>query len=300
MNLADRLRNSPLRQRLDERKWDPSRMSYDAHRMRDAPVIGKALQFYDDVTGPDAWSGSGPVFSNEDRQAIDNTPKAELMEGLGNYLPMMDSGGLAGMLSRSGAKTANKLALSGQPNLKGIDGGNVSIFRGSGNPGGELAKSDLGAVFFSKDKSVSEGYGDVAEYTLPKSNLLDSNSKEAKFLIDDFIKVNPDEKQLKIIDIKNKIKKASDPGEEGTLSGLLEGIESDETSHLFLYPGKKWGDFISSKGYDGTSYGDEIAIHNDSAIDLINKNKPINMQELIEEYRKFPTHFGDLAKGLLE
>ena len=53
MNLADILRNSPLRQRLDERKWDPSRMSYDAYRMRDAPVIGKALQFYDDVTGPD-------------------------------------------------------------------------------------------------------------------------------------------------------------------------------------------------------------------------------------------------------
>jgi hypothetical protein len=75
-------------------------MSYDAYRMRDAPVIGKALQFYDDVTGPDAWSGSGPVFSNEDRQAIDNTPKAEMMERLGNYLPAMDTGGLAGMLKK--------------------------------------------------------------------------------------------------------------------------------------------------------------------------------------------------------
>ena len=100
MNLADRLRNSPLRQRLDERKWEPSRMSYDAHRMRDVPVIGKALQFYDDVTYPGAWSGSGPVFSNEDRQAIDNTPKAEMMERLGNYLPAMDTGGLAGMLKK--------------------------------------------------------------------------------------------------------------------------------------------------------------------------------------------------------
>jgi hypothetical protein len=283
MTYADRLR----------RKWNPDEMSNDAYRMRGVPVLGKALQFYDDLKQPvnnSFWEG---------QPALSDLPDEKRLEMMGTMLPV-DSGGLAGMLAGIGAKTANKLALSGQPNLKGIDGGNVSIFRGSGNPGGKLAKSDLGAVFFSKDKSVSEGYGDVAEYTLPKSNLLDSNSKEAKFLIDDFIKVNPDEKQLKIIDIKNKIKKASDPNEEGTLSGLLEGIESDETSHLFLYPGKKWGDFISSKGYDGTSYGDEIAIHNDSAIDLINKNKPINMQELIEEYRKFPTHFGDLAKGLLE
>jgi len=101
MNLADMLRNSPLRrQRLDERKWDSNRMSYDAHRMRDVPFIGKALQFYDDVTGPEAWSRSSPALNDDVRQAIDNTPKAELMEGLGNYLPAMDTGGLAGMLKK--------------------------------------------------------------------------------------------------------------------------------------------------------------------------------------------------------
>tara|TARA_R110000822_G_scaffold25557_1_gene77343 strand:- start:44 stop:1108 length:1065 start_codon:yes stop_codon:yes gene_type:complete len=94
MTYADRLR----------RKWNPDEMSNDAYRMRGVPVLGKALQFYDDLKQPvnnSFWEG---------QPALSDLPDEKRLEMMGTMLPV-DSGGLAGMLAGIGAKTANKIAL---------------------------------------------------------------------------------------------------------------------------------------------------------------------------------------------
>lgn len=88
-----------------ERKWNPDEMSYDAYRMRNAPVLGKALQFYDDLKQP--WEN--PLLKTEGRPVLTDMSKTEQMEGLGNYLPVVDSGGLAGMLAKSRGKIGDAL-----------------------------------------------------------------------------------------------------------------------------------------------------------------------------------------------
>ena len=89
-------------------------MSYDAYRMRNAPVLGEALQFYDDLRQP--W---GNPLEAEGRPVLSDMSKTEQMEALGNYLPVVDSGGLAGMFAGIGAKTANKLALKKAQEMQG-------------------------------------------------------------------------------------------------------------------------------------------------------------------------------------
>jgi hypothetical protein len=95
-----------------ERKWNPDEMSYDAYRMRNAPVLGKALQFYDDLKQPvnnRFWEGQ-PVLSD--------LPDEERLEMMGTMLPV-DSGGLASTFAGIGAKTANKLALKKAQKMQG-------------------------------------------------------------------------------------------------------------------------------------------------------------------------------------
>ena len=86
-----------------ERKWNPDEMSYDAYRMRGAPVLGKALQFYDDLRQP--W---GNPLEAEGMPVLSDMSRAELMEGLGNYLPVMDSSGLAGIYRKATAAKYKK------------------------------------------------------------------------------------------------------------------------------------------------------------------------------------------------
>ena len=71
-------------------------MSNDAYRLRDVPVLGKALQFYDDLKQPvdnRFWEGQ-PVLSDLSDE--------ERLEMMGTMLPV-DSGGLAGMLKKAPA-----------------------------------------------------------------------------------------------------------------------------------------------------------------------------------------------------
>jgi hypothetical protein len=84
------------------RQWNPDEMSNDAYRMRDVPVLGKALQFYDDLKQPvnnRFWEGQ-PVLSD-----LSDTERLEMM---GTMLPV-DSGGLAGMLAKSRGKIGDSL-----------------------------------------------------------------------------------------------------------------------------------------------------------------------------------------------
>ena len=165
MTYADRLR----------RKWNPDEMSNDAYRMRGVPVLGKALQFYDDLKQPvnnSFWEG---------QPALSDLPDEKRLEMMGTMLPV-DSGGLAGMLSRSGAKTANKLALqqeledkirrgpqmeSMNPYLKGVKEGDELI--GMHNltsdnleHAQEMGGLPVPSIGITKASSPIVGFGDIS------------------------------------------------------------------------------------------------------------------------------------------
>ena len=286
MNLADILRNSPLRQRLDERKWDPSRMSYDAYRMRDAPVIGKALQFYDDVTGPDAWSGSGPVFSNEDRQAIDNTPKAELMEGLGNYLPVMDSGGLAGMLKKMPigdlAKGLDESLRMGRAKDMGFT---VDAYHGTNQDiktfdplrRGDVTKArSANAFWFADNPDTASGYADLAGSKRVDDLIKESEKAERQGRWDDahnlmaqaekLDSVNMNSQNIVPVKLRGKFKDYDAEGkwmqdlEESALAEMLEVAKQEG------FDGLQLRNFIDEAGYGVHRPATHTAVFNPSNI----------------------------------
>ena len=124
-----------------KRKWNPDEMSYDAYRMRNAPVLGEALQFYDDLKQP--W---GNPLETEGRPVLSDMSKIEQMEALGNYLPVVDSGGLSGMLKKvspylKGVKEGDELI--GMHNLSADNLEHAQSLGGLPVPSMAIAKSSI-------------------------------------------------------------------------------------------------------------------------------------------------------------
>jgi hypothetical protein len=189
------------------------------------------------------------------------------------------------------------LKISGQPivseQVQTLEQGDIRIFRGSASPETKLGKKDFDAIFFSRDKLTAEQYGDVQEYVLPEGKLLDAHSPEAIPLVQEFLKYNPDVLTEKIKTLEKKIKEAPDPGTQGTYQALLDEITFEvyetpediieENINLFMFPDKEWTKFLSSKGYVGTALGEDIAIHDEKALEEIQKTRPTDSPNILNQ-----------------
>jgi hypothetical protein len=112
---------------------------------------------------------------------------------------------------------------------------NIDVYRGAETA--EIKPRDFPGVFVSKDQAIAKQYGKVHQFDLDESaRILPLESSETQKLTQEFFKKYPEAEDF-----------INDP---------------DDPAELFMFPTEEWATFLSEKGYDGTSIGDDIFVKN--------------------------------------
>ena len=121
---------------------------------------------------------------------------------------------------------------------------NINVYRGAETA--EIKPRDFPGVFVSKDKKIAQQYGKVHQFDLDESaKILPLESSETQKLTQEFFQKYPEAEDF--------INDPNDPAE------------------LFMFPTEEWASFISKKGYDGTSIGDDIFVENLKKLKMVQK-----------------------------
>ena len=112
---------------------------------------------------------------------------------------------------------------------------NINVYRGAESA--EIKPRDFPGVFVSKDQEIAQQYGKVHQFDLDESaKILPLEGSETQKLTQEFFKKYPEAEDF-----------MNDP---------------DDPAELFMFPTEEWANFLSEKGYDGSSIGDDIFVKN--------------------------------------
>jgi hypothetical protein len=117
----------------------------------------------------------------------------------------------------------------------------IDVYRGAETA--ELKPRHFPGVFVSKNRELAQQYGKIHEFDLNESaKILPLESLKTKNLTKEFFIQHPEAE-----DFLN---------------------DSDDPVELFMFPTEEWASFISKKGYDGTSIGDDIFVLDSGKLQL--------------------------------
>lgn len=194
------------------------------------PEVRKYLQ----AKGYDGWQSWDTLLNDEVMAYIPFEP-SQIKSAVGNsgeYDPTKDD------FTKSVSEPAKhptddlyELPLDKEGNLP-----EIKVYRGA--PTAEFGKGDFAATFVSANHKMAAQYGPVHEFTLAPQKVLDIDNPAVGKLIAEFDR------------------QGGDP---------YADYDADEPDNLFLFPDKKWVEFLASKGYTASSIGPDLAVfdHND-------------------------------------